>query len=899
MTPTKPIFKLRLPSPFYPTNPATLTPNPASMKTLSRTRTTTILSLSAILVTGAMICFYGAIAKGPLGGAQKASSISIAPATPRPSGMESEGDPQKDAIRREFFDRIFLTGRWSLPPETYAAAMAATREMPQMSRSALLGGGASAPDVQHLHWQATVPPPIINSYGGNGSARIFVLGLDPTNSNVVYTGGFGGMAKTADGGQTWQYLSDNWDSQSVTTISVDPNAPSNVYAGTGSPYLPYCVGLYRSFDGGTNWTRLSSPFTGTAIRKVMVDPNASGTTGNTTLYLASGSSTLSGLWKSVNSGQDWTQLVASSSNGIWDIAIDPTTNPSTIYYADGNGVFKGQGSSFTQINYSNQNWTNGSLRLSVVNSVPYLLAPSRTGVRRLYRYQSATVWTEIPTLCPAVGECRPPGNNGIIQIAPSVFAVDPFDPTVILIGTNTLYRTANAGATWADIGGVSQIHPDQTALAFSPATSGVVYSGNDGGMSRSTAHGQTQTWANLNQNLPGSILYRAALSQDGSMVAGTQDHGAVYSFQGTQWDMSMSGGGDSGAVLIDPIDSDTAYWTTFYHENFQRYKRSTHTNVSIHPPQFGVPFTPSSEPCNFFPTFSMNLSHPTRLIAACQHLVRTDDGTAPTVQWTSIGAAPFVDVPLGHFVSAANEAPSDSNVIFAIENYGLVWRTTNANLGANATWQAIYNPGGISNVVVDPTNPQIAYLACDSGVHKTTNQGASWTPYGTPGYIYRDLVVDPANPNNLFVGSNKGVFASADGGVTWLPLGVDLPAGLQVWSLSFNPASRQLAAATFGRGVYTLNLDNVAPTVSMTAPEDGSYVSGIVTVSATASDNHRIAGVQFRLDGANLGPEDTTEPYSISWDTSSSPGSHALTAVARDPASNVATSNEVSVKVLK
>jgi hypothetical protein len=56
--------------------------------------------------------------------------------------------------------------------------------------------------------------------------------------------------------------------------------------------------------------------------------------------------------------------------------------------------------------------------------------------------------------------------------------------------------------------------------------------------------------------------------------------------------------------------------------------------------------------------------------------------------------------------------------------------------------------------------------------------------------------------------------------------------------------------------------------------------------------------VQFRLDGANLGVEDTATPYSISWDTrTASNGSHTLTAVARDAAGNTATSATVPVTV--
>ncbi|TMQ51968.1 MAG: hypothetical protein E6K74_12810, partial [Candidatus Eisenbacteria bacterium] len=79
--------------------------------------------------------------------------------------------------------------------------------------------------------------------------------------------------------------------------------------------------------------------------------------------------------------------------------------------------------------------------------------------------------------------------------------------------------------------------------------------------------------------------------------------------------------------------------------------------------------------------------------------------------------------------------------------------------------------------------------------------------------------------------------------------------------------------------------DQTAPTVSITAPAAGSTVGGATTVSASASDNVGVVGVQFKLDGANLGAEDTAAPYSISWDTTgASNGSHSLTAVARDAA---------------
>jgi hypothetical protein len=89
--------------------------------------------------------------------------------------------------------------------------------------------------------------------------------------------------------------------------------------------------------------------------------------------------------------------------------------------------------------------------------------------------------------------------------------------------------------------------------------------------------------------------------------------------------------------------------------------------------------------------------------------------------------------------------------------------------------------------------------------------------------------------------------------------------------------------------------DRSPPTVAITS---STSVSGTITVSADASDNVGVAGVQFLLDGAPLGAEDTAAPYSVIWDTTTATnGSHALTARARDAAGNTATPSPVTVTV--
>ena len=100
-------------------------------------------------------------------------------------------------------------------------------------------------------------------------------------------------------------------------------------------------------------------------------------------------------------------------------------------------------------------------------------------------------------------------------------------------------------------------------------------------------------------------------------------------------------------------------------------------------------------------------------------------------------------------------------------------------------------------------------------------------------------------------------------------------------------------------GTATPSPDTTPPIVSITAPSNGSTVSGSsVTISANASDNIGVSGVQFLFDGANLNNEDTTSPYSITWNTTTATnGLHTLTARTRDAAGNTTTSNSVTITV--
>ena len=87
--------------------------------------------------------------------------------------------------------------------------------------------------------------------------------------------------------------------------------------------------------------------------------------------------------------------------------------------------------------------------------------------------------------------------------------------------------------------------------------------------------------------------------------------------------------------------------------------------------------------------------------------------------------------------------------------------------------------------------------------------------------------------------------------------------------------------------------DTTAPTVTLTSPSPNAIVTGAVTITATASDDVGVVGVQFTLDGViNLGAEQTVAPYGLTWNSvTASNGPHVLAATARDAAGNPQTAS--------
>jgi hypothetical protein len=149
---------------------------------------------------------------------------------------------------------------------------------------------------------------------------------------------------------------------------------------------------------------------------------------------------------------------------------------------------------------------------------------------------------------------------------------------------------------------------------------------------------------------------------------------------------------------------------------------------------------------------------------------------------------------------------------------------------------------------------------------------------------------DTGNADRLVACNHAGV-AGQHGEIFW-----PQKAGAPCTTTRADISGGYVCATALAASVCGDAVDTTAPSVSITSPATGAVVSGTTALAAAALDAQSgMAGVRFRLDGAAIGGEDTSPPYSVALDsTALTDGPHVVTAVARDVAGNTATSAPVS-----
>jgi hypothetical protein len=221
----------------------------------------------------------------------------------------------------------------------------------------------------------------------------------------------------------------------------------------------------------------------------------------------------------------------------------------------------------------------------------------------------------------------------------------------------------------------------------------------------------------------------------------------------------------------------------------------------------------------------------------------------------------------------------------------LAWNSSKAT---SCTATGFVTGGATSGTVtISPTATTTYSVAC-TGVGGTTSASATVNVTLLPPII----ATCAATPAAVYTGDAVTWAAIATGGngsYTYAWTGTDGITGTSnPLSVTYSLAGNKTAQLTIQSGIKNIVVscsntvvvsepDRQAPSVSVTSPLDAATVAGLVTVTANASDNVGVVGVQYQLDDVDLDTENVTSPYGLSWNTLlTNDGMHILTAIAHD-----------------
>ena len=145
----------------------------------------------------------------------------------------------------------------------------------------------------------------------------------------------GGIWKSVNGGTTFKPVFDKTDVQSIGAVTIDPTNPKVVWVGTGESWVRNSVsigdGIYKSIDGGDNWTNMGLKDS-EHIARILVDPKDS----NTVYACATGhlwnDNNERGVYKTTDGGKTWNKVLAgkNGSTGCAMMSMSPL-EAKTIY----------------------------------------------------------------------------------------------------------------------------------------------------------------------------------------------------------------------------------------------------------------------------------------------------------------------------------------------------------------------------------------------------------------------------------------------------------------------------------------------------------------------------------------------------------------------------------------
>jgi len=733
----------------------------------------------------------------------------------------------------------------------------------------------------------------------NISGRVRSIAVDPSNPNIVYCGSVsGGIWKSTNGGSAWVSLTDFASSLVIGCITIDPTNSNTIYAGTGEGYFNVDalrgIGILKSTDAGATWNVLNNfddsrdPYKYYFINKIVIRSD------NPSILFAAltASKTDEGIWKSTDAGVRWFKvgiLPKTSSKRCVDLVMDPT-NANIMYAAFGlhqsfdplqtDGVYKTIDGGDTWIKKT----TGFPSPTTRYDRISLAIAPSNSNV--IYaclsdsNYNTHSIqksanggnsWFAVGTPYDASISKTHLGGQGWYN---NVIKVHPIDPNIVYTGGINLFKSTNGGSGWFRIG--TNVHVDHHAIMFDPLNSSIMYSGNDGGIWKSSDGGSS--FSDMNAGFRTVQFYSGAVHPTQAIYyGGTQDNGTLRTIAQPYWTQVFPG--DGGATAVD-YNTPTIVYTEYVNLAFQK---STNSGADWSPKMNGIasesdPYKGTTDRCLFIAPFVIDPTNPKILVAGTYRVYRTTNGAD---LWVPISSDLTGDGPVsigyqGSCISAVAISKSSSSTIYVgtsgSERSTSLICVTNNGTSSSALWDTISKPllpnRYVKAIVVNPNNPD-SVLVGYSGYNTQTpstpghiflspDQGGTWLNMSgdLPDIPVNAIVLDRLYPGHIIVGTDLGVYETINGGVNWVQQNNGL-ANVSIADLDLN-WDGYLYAATHGRGmfksdsVFRLSTD---PTVVGTAsPSEVSLGdSTLLSAAVTPGINPTSTGMSVSGDLSLIG----------------------------------------------
>jgi photosystem II stability/assembly factor-like uncharacterized protein len=700
-----------------------------------------------------------------------------------------------------------------------------------------------------------------------GGRSIAVAGVKGRPKEAYFGAVGGGLWKTTDAGENWAPVTDGQiKSSSVGAVAVSESNPDIVYIGMGESCIRGNImpgdGMYKSTDAGKTWTHIGfGNGTVDAISRIRVHPSNPDIVFAAVFGKYGVNSDERGVFKSTDGGKSWKKvLYRDPKTGAVDLVID-RRSPNVLYAAlweayrveyqmssggPGSGLFKSTngGDTWTEItrNPGLPSGVVGRIGVDVSgadsNRIYALVENARGG---LYVSDNAGgTWM-------LVNENRNVRQRAFYY---THVTADPVAKDTVYMLNVSAYRSTDGGKTLANVGGGT--HSDHHDLWIDPDDPKHLVIGNDGGGAVSMQGGPG--WSP--QDIPTAQYYHVITTkhvpfhvcgaqQDGSTVCvpsntnlggGGRGGGGGGGGRGGVPELYSPGGAEPGYIAPDPLNTDIFYAGGNNGSFLTRLDRRTGNSREVNPyPRLfsGEPASALVERWQWTYPIIFSPADPTVLYTSSQHVWRTKNGGD---NWDKISPDLTRHDPktLGESggpitgdmnspevyatVFALGPGKKDVNILWAGSDDGLVQVTRDGGkTWTNVTPKEMPEFGRVSIIDASSFEPGAAYVAVKKPllgdlapyIFRTRDFGKTWTKIvtGLPPQDYVHAVrEDPARRGLLYAGTQHGFYISYDEGDHWLPLSLNLPDVpiSDVWV-----EANAIAIATHGRSFYVL--DDITP----------------------------------------------------------------------------------------